>query len=289
MARALGWFSIGLGLAELTAPRGIARMAGIQYPPGLLRLMGTREIATGFAILAAPKSAAAMGGRVAGDAIDLALLGSAFGTANGGERPRLAAATVAAAGITALDMYCARQLAALPENRIVHIRRSITIHRDPETLYNFWRDYSNLPRIMTHLESVRVGSDNRSHWVARGPGGLRVEWDSEEVEDRPGSMIAWRSLPGSAIEAAGSVRFARTTRGDETIVHHEMRYSTAGGVFGASVARLFGRAPEQELTGALRRFKQLMETGEIATVRGQPAARRHEPVYERIGESLRTN
>ena len=189
MSRALGWFSIGLGLAQLAAPRRIARTTGLPYSPALLRLIGVREIATGCAILAKPNSAPAVSARVARDAMDLALLGAAFGTANGEQKPKLAATTAAVAGVTALEVYSTRELAALPENRMVHFRRSITIHRDPDTLYKFWHDYDNLPRIMKHLESVQR-SENRWHWVAVGPAGIRAEWDTEELDERPGSCSA---------------------------------------------------------------------------------------------------
>jgi uncharacterized membrane protein len=141
--------------------------------------------------------------------------------------------------------------------------RSITINRPPEEVYQFWRNFENLPRFMSHLEEVRVIDEKRSHWRARGPAGLRVEWDSEITEDRPSEKIAWRSLEGADVPNAGVVRFAPGPRGRGTEVKLDMRYSPPGGVIGAAIATLLGEEPSQQAQENLRNLKRVLETGEI--------------------------
>lgn len=156
------------------------------------------------------------------------------------------------------------------------VKKAITVNRSPEDLYQFWHDFENLPRFMDHLESVQVTGERRSHWRAKAPGGATVEWDVEIVDDRPNELIAWRSLPGGAVDNAGSVRFTPAPGGRGTEVRVELRYDPPGGALGATVARLFGEEPGQQVQDALRRFKQLMETGEItrseASMRGRGPA-----------------
>jgi uncharacterized membrane protein len=130
-------------------------------------------------------------------------------------------------------------------------------------VYRFWRDFRNLPQIMTHLESVAVLDERRSHWTAQGPAGRLVEWDAETVEDRPNERISWRSLPGSDVANSGTVRF-RAAPGDRgTEVHLEMNYAPPGGELGSLVARLFGQEPSQQVQADLRKLKQVLETGEV--------------------------
>src|SRR5262249_43303222 len=131
----------------------------------------------------------------------------------------------------------------------------------------------NLPRFMKHLESVQVKGERRSRWMAKAPAGTRVEWDAEITEDRPNELIAWRSLEGADVDNSGSVRFERAPCGRGAVVRVEMRYSPPAGVIGAGVAKLFGEDPEWQVKDDLRRFKQVMEAGEIITTEGQPAGR----------------
>ena len=156
------------------------------------------------------------------------------------------------------------------ERRGIHVEQSYTIDKSPQDLYVYWRNFENLPRIMTHLESVRVIDDRRSHWVAKAPAivGGRVEWDAEITEQQPGAVIAWRSLPGADIDNSGSVRFEGNPRG--TIVRVKLSYIAPAGRFGKWVAKLFGEEPEQQIHEDLRNFKRVMETGEVATTAGQP-------------------
>jgi uncharacterized membrane protein len=156
-------------------------------------------------------------------------------------------------------------------NRGLRVTQAFTIDRSPEELYQFWRNFENLPRIMTHLESVRVLDDRRSHWIARLPKlmtGKKLEWDAEITDDVPNDRISWRSLPGSDIDTAGTVRFARGDRG--SIVRVEMQYVAPAGRMGNWIAKLFGEVPERVIREDLRNFKRQMEVGEIPTIIGQP-------------------
>jgi len=152
----------------------------------------------------------------------------------------------------------------------VKVEKSFTINRSAADLYRFWRNFENLPRFMNHLESIRVLSDRRSHWVACGPLGTHVEWDAEIINERPNELIAWRSLEGSDVDTAGSVHFLEAPGMRGTEVRVTLKYDPPGGKLGASLAKLFGEAPEQQIQEDLRRFKQVMEAGEIPTTQGQP-------------------
>jgi uncharacterized membrane protein len=275
LARGLAWFSIALGVTEVAAARAVAKFLGMREHTFLLRLMGLREIASGFGILSQRRPAGWMWARAGGDVIDLALLGAAAKS----ETPKLgniAMATAAVAGVTALDICCAQELSrseSATSDRGIRLTKTIMINRPPEELYRFWRDFQNLPRFMKNLESVQVTGDKRSHWVAKGPAGKRIEWDADMTEDRPNQLIAWRSLGDSDVHHSGSVEFRSASGRRGTIVKVQMQYDPPGGVIAATMAKLFGQAPEQQVQEDLRRFKQIMETGEIVTTEGQPAGR----------------
>jgi uncharacterized membrane protein len=269
LAHGLGWFSIGLGLAEVFAPRAIARIAGVKGDNRLIQLFGLREISSGLAIFAqGERPAAAVWSRVAGDALDLASLGRAFASPDS-NKGRVAFAAMNVLAVTALDVLCAQQLSSgsndttAEEEGTSNVKKSIIINRTPEELYQFWRKLENLPRFMRHLESVRETGENRSHWVAKAPVDSRVEWDAEITEDRENELIAWRSLEGSDVYNTGSVRFERAVGGRGTLVFVELDYDPPGGVIGKGIAKLFGDDPEQIIYDDLRGFKQVMETGEI--------------------------
>lgn len=163
--------------------------------------------------------------------------------------------------------------ASVAAGRGVRVEKVMTVNRPADELYRRWRDFESLPRFMRHLVSVKVDG-NRSHWVARGPAGSTVEWDAEIVNEEPGRLIAWRSLAGSTVATAGSVRFvaAPARRGAE--VHVELKYDPPAGRLGSWLAWLFGEEPGQQVQEDLRRFKQLMEAGEVPTTEGQPSCRR---------------
>jgi uncharacterized membrane protein len=161
---------------------------------------------------------------------------------------------------------------SVPADRGIKVEKSVTINKPPAELYSFWRRFENLPRFMNHLESVTT-TGNRSHWVAKAPAGTSVEWDAEIYNEKENELIAWRSLEGSQVDNAGSVRFEPATGGRGTILRVSLKYDPPGGSLGAAVARLFGENPEQQIDEDLRRFKQLMETGETPTTAGQSSGR----------------
>ena len=261
LAKGLGWFSVGLGLTELFCPKAIARISGVSNAhTGLIRLYGLRELASGIAIFSQKKPTGAVWSRVVGDAIDLASLGAAATSPNT-NRGRLAFATANVLAVTTLDLIAAKQLSG--GNQGVHAKASCIVNRAPDEVYRFWRSFDNLPRFMRHLESVRELGDGRSHWVAKGPAGTTVEWDATIIADVPGEVITWRSLEGSDVDNAGAVRFEAATGNRGTIVKVNIQYNPPAGIVGAAVAKLFGEEPEQQLDDDLRRFKQVMEVGEV--------------------------
>jgi uncharacterized membrane protein len=164
--------------------------------------------------------------------------------------------------------------ASLVGNYSIKVEKSTTIQRSPEELFRFWRDLPNLPRFMKHLKSVTVTGDRTSHWVAQGPAGHDVEWDAEIINEHENELIAWKSIEGSEVDNAGSVRFAKDPSGRGTFVRVSLMYHPPAGKLGALVARLFGEDPHLQIQEDLRRFKQLMEAGEIATTEGQSSGRK---------------
>jgi len=270
VANGLGWFSIGLGLAEVLAPSSVARLIGMNDEDGnrsLLRFYGVREIAAGVGILTQPRPAGWLWARVAGDLLDLASLSRAM-TSDSNDQGKLSAATVAVVGVTALDVYCARQLSQAETNGHaqssgVRVTENAFVNRSPEEVYNFWHNFENLPRFMEHLESVSDSGDRRSHWVVRTVGDKRVEWDAEIVEDQPNSLIAWRSLVGAEVPNWGSVRFQPAPGNRGTYIKVQLQYDPPGGYLAAVIGKLFGSEPGQQVQHDLRAFKQIMEAGEV--------------------------
>jgi uncharacterized membrane protein len=278
--RRLGWFSIGLGLAQIGAPHAVARLIGLkdsEETRNTMLAIGLREITSGIGILSRPRPAAWVWTRVGGDLMDLTLLGKAL-KSDEADRGRVAAATAAVLGVTVLDFLTGQQLSKqggngaeggpAPWNRRkssegIEVTEAITINRPRNEVYSFWQNFENFPRFMAHLESIQVVDERLSHWKAKAPAGATVEWDAETVEDRPNELIAWRSLPDSEVPNSGMVRFrdAPGKRGTEVIV--ELSYQPPGGRLGALIAKLFGEEPGQQVKGDLRRLKQVMEIGEI--------------------------
>jgi uncharacterized membrane protein len=211
---------------------------------------------------------------VAGDATDLAFLGSAFS----GEyvnRRRLMLSTAAVAGVTALDIVCAQRLGAVASRGAAtassppRVARAVTINKPIEQVYAFWHQVENLPRFMRYVESVERLPDGRSRWRAQGPGGMTVQWEAETLAERENELIAWRSLPGSRIHTSGTVQFQPAPGARGTEVHVEMDFRPPAGAIGRTVAWMSGRSPSQQLNEDLRRLKQLLETGEIAVSEGE--------------------
>lgn len=270
LARGLGWFSVGLGLTELLAPRAIARISGVSNThTGLIRLYGLRELAAGITIFVQEKPTEGVWSRVAGDALDLASLGIAFTSPNA-KHGRIAFATANVLAVTALDLICAKQLTG--GNQGVHAKASCIVNAEPHEVYQFWRNFENLPRFMKHLDAVQDRGDGRSHWIATGPAGTTIEWDATLIADVPGEVLTWRSLEEADVDNAGAVRFEEAPGGRGTIVKVNIQYNPPAGVVGATIAKMFGEEPEQQLNDDLRRFKQVMEVGEVvvsdATLRG---------------------
>ncbi|HEY7186073.1 MAG TPA: SRPBCC family protein, partial [Vicinamibacterales bacterium] len=171
-----------------------------------------------------------------------------------------------------LDRYLASDdtKTALAGTRGIHVRESVRLERPVTDLYRLWRRLENLPRFMSHLERVTETSDRRSHWIARGPAGLAVEWDAEIINEVENQVVGWRSLPGSDVVTAGSVNFDAVRGGRGTQISVHLQYALPAGRVGAAVASLFGSEPSQTIREDLRRFKRLLEAGEVprATARG---------------------
>ena len=156
----------------------------------------------------------------------------------------------------------------------VDVDHSVTVMRPATELYAFWRRFSNLPQIMDHLESVTEIDKNRSRWVAEGPAGRNVEWEAEVINDIPNELIAWKTLEGSDVTSAGSVHFTEAPGGRGTEVRVHLRYDPPFGRAGRLIAKLFREEPSIQVADDLRRFKQMMETGEVSTIDGQPSGRK---------------
>ena len=147
----------------------------------------------------------------------------------------------------------------------VLVGRTVSIYRSRQELYEFWRDFRNLPLFMENIEAVEVSDGDLSHWVVRGPAGADLEWDSRITEDVPGEVIAWRSVEGASVDNSGRVEFRDSPNARGTIVSVTIAYDPPGGKLGKVFAKIFRREPAIQARHELRRFKQLMETGELPT------------------------
>lgn len=281
LANGLGWFSIGLGVAELVAPRHMERIIGIRdrdQRRNVLRACGMREIAAGVGILSKPAEPAWMWTRVAGDLLDLASLGQAFGTSEA-KRGRVALATAAVLGVTALDVLCGARLSRTAH---FHGAAAVLIGRKPEELYPFWKDLSNIVQIEPFLDSVRPLGDQRWRWRARIRGVPAIEMEMEIVRDQPNRQIEWRSVEGSPTAMRASIQFSPAIGDRGTLVRMEVELDGPIALL-AKPASALGFGPELRLEQHLRRFKQLMETGEIARASRGQATQPH-PRFERARE-----
>jgi uncharacterized membrane protein len=273
----LGWLSIGLGVATLLAPRPVSRATGLQGRESLLRLVGARELASGVGLLTQQQKRPWLWSRVLGDIMDLALIAGAIKPANPGRyRALTTAAIVSAIAVAdvAASVRNARSRRPVLTRADAYLEASVIVNKTPDECYAFWRDVRNLPKFTRSLESIAVIDDSRSHWVLRGPLGSRWEWDSRKTVDRPGECIAWKSMEGAELQQVALVSFDSATGGRGTRVQLSLHYQPRAGSVGASIAKVFGADPRSEARQDLARFKQLIESGEIATTRGQPSGRR---------------
>jgi uncharacterized membrane protein len=299
MAHTLGLVSLGLGVSMTFAPRVVTKLAGVDdsaLARLMTRLVGVRELGHAAGLLAGRPEW--VWTRVGGDAMDLPALLIAMSNRHGTRRLRAMIATATVAGITAADVYTAWR--TLQERRTgesagvtaenvytamrrvqdrttaaagpKHVQAAVTVNRSPAEVYQFWHDFSNLPRFMFHVESVETAGDGRLHWRAEEPlQHTMMEWDAQIVEDRPNELIAWRAENATKGPRMGAVHFDTAPGGRGTEVRLEMEYPNSPiGKVGMAVAKLVGEAPDQQARDDLRRFKQLIEIGEIVRSEGSP-------------------
>jgi uncharacterized membrane protein len=285
LTRGLGWFALGLGAAELVAPRSLARLLGLRpgvWTSGLIRACGAREALSGIGILAGEQPVLWLQARLAGDLADAGLLWRALGKTSTTtslysswvgrrRRPRLTSALLAVGGVSLLDAVAfglsRRGRGTGGPKAQVAITASITIDRTPADVYAFWRNVENLPRFVNYLESVTSPDRIRSHWRAKLPYGPALEWDGAIIEDRPDQRLVWKmqaSKFGMLIDS-GEVRF-EPAPGGGTEVHLSL---WAGSVPG-TVGRWLRKLPEGFCSAQLHRLKQLLELGEITVSDASP-------------------
>jgi uncharacterized membrane protein len=159
---------------------------------------------------------------------------------------------------------------AVGMSQTIKVEKTVTINKPADELYRFWHNFENLPKFMKHLKFVKVYNEKRSHWIASAPLGGSVEWDADIIEDRENEFISWASAESADIDNSGFVRFQKAPGERGTEVKIVLEYNPPGGALAATFAKLFGEEPEQQIGDDLRRFKMLMEAGEIATTEGQP-------------------
>jgi uncharacterized membrane protein len=166
----------------------------------------------------------------------------------------------------ALGINNARKGTAQPSDYYdegIHVVVSYAMAKEPQELFQFWRNFENLPKFMNHLKSVTCQGPNRSHWVARGPGGMDVEWDAEIINEEANRLISWRTVGEADVDSAGTVLFVPSVEGRGTRVHVNLDYIPPAGRVGKAIAKIFGDDPAQLIRDDLRRFKQVMETASM--------------------------
>jgi len=297
LATAFGGLSSAIGIWYAVAPRHFLQTIGMRptdHRIRLTRLVAAQEMSVGGALLTDGRAGRWLAMRVAGDAVHGVMLGMATQAPDNDKR-QLRVAWAAWLGITVADvlgMLAANRIEmtgaqleqgpgeSTPSALIVAdgaTHRAVTINRSPDEVYAFWRQLDNLPRFMKHVQRVDVLDQTRSHWVAKGPVG-NVEWDAEITQDEPGRLIAWTSTGSSALWNRGQVRFEPAPGNRGTEVHVDLEYAPPAGPIGVAVARLLGEEPSQQIAGDLRRFKSILETGDVpvseATVGGRTRRQR---------------
>lgn len=277
LVKGLGVASLGLGLTEVLVPTRVAALAGVdatRQSRAVIRALGVRECGHAAALLLGSEKL--VWTRVAGDVLDIAVLAAGMAGRPASRRRGIISA-IALTAIGGADLYAALRVTGnekhsrhASKQRYHALRAAVTVQRPPQDVYRFWRDLENLPSFMYHLKSVTADADGRSHWVANAPIGQPVQWDAQITEDQPGKRIAWQSLPGSGIENGGSVEFAPDNSGKGTEVRVTIGYQLPGGTLGKVASTLLGESPEQQVNDDLRRFKQILETGQVMRSDGSP-------------------
>jgi uncharacterized membrane protein len=258
----------------LVRPTETTRAVGVGSSPkhrAAAALVGLREFAAAAGLLSRPSSVW-LWGRVAGDAMDLTMLGRALKNSDGRGIRRTAVATAGVVAIAAVDLYAA--LTRSRKETSMEITGTTTIRTSPEELYAFWRQLDRLPTFMAHVDDVTTTGERTSHWKVSAPFGRTVEWDAEITDEDPGRSIAWKSVGSADVENEGVVHFNAAPRDQGTEIHATIRYSIPGGKLGEAVARYFGEDPHQQLDDDLRRLKQIVETGEVVRSEGAPGGKR---------------
>lgn len=174
-------------------------------------------------------------------------------------------AALAAAGLWALERATHRETPQTYE-----ARATFAINCSAEQAYRLWRDFEGLSRFLVHIDSVRAIDQTFSEWTAVGPFGKRLGWISEIIEDRPNERIAWRSVPGSDVETRGEIEFRPRTAQRGINVSARIEYLPPAGATAHALAVVLGRHPEFTIREDLRRFKAMLEAGEVPTIVGQP-------------------
>jgi uncharacterized membrane protein len=274
-ATGLALWSLGVGSAQVAAPGTVARVVGADDGPVSRTVTrwacGVRELAAGMGVGASAAPGRWLWARVAGDALDLGLLGAVMAR-HPDRRARALSAAAAVLGVTAADIATARRATGQPDARSdeLELKASITVNRPLPEVFAFWHDFENLPRFMAHLTEVTSLGGGRSRWRAKAPAGVEVMWEAEVTTDVADEVIAWRSVEGADVPNTGAVRFNLAPGGRATEVHVRLHYRPPAGRLGVAVAKLFGEDPNQQVRDDLRRFKQVIETGEVVRSEGSP-------------------
>jgi uncharacterized membrane protein len=164
---------------------------------------------------------------------------------------------------------------SVPYELGIRVDETVRINKPPAEVYRFWRKLDNLPKFMDHLERVDVIDSEKSHWVAKGPAGMDVDWYAQIINDVENEVIGWRSLEGSEIANAGSVTFHPDPSGKATDVRISLQYNPPAGELGAAVAKLLGQDPKKQIRKDLQALKELLEHGTVS--KAEPRVKAPEP------------
>jgi uncharacterized membrane protein len=234
-----------------------------------MRLLGLREVASGVAILGLARPAPGLWSRVGGDAMDLTLLGMAM-KSPGTDRTRAVAATLGVAGIAAMDVFSSLKsngASSAPEvakrYESPRVAAAVTVNAPIADIFSLWDGFHHLPSFMRDAAEVHVSSERQSHWTVTGPANTSFEWDAVITERQPNQLISWRTADGAPFTANGSVRFREAAGNRGVQVLFEAEFDPPAGGVGDMIATPLAKAMSAKLGNDLRRFKQLVELGEI--------------------------